>query len=108
MTDDYIIMHNIINELEKDPPKGVEKPFLNVMLKLLRKMTPAEFDAFISQEIRFTADEVKKLIEDNYYFYESELHDIMDSEVERDMEDMDTDLVDVCACALVNHLYLED
>ena len=41
MTDDYIIMHNIINELEKDPPQGVEKPFLNVMLKLLRKMTPA-------------------------------------------------------------------
>ena len=108
MTDDYIVMHNIINELEKDPPKGVEKPFLNIMLKLLRKMTPVEFDAFMSQEIRFTADEVKKLIDDKYYFYESELRDIMNSEVERDMEEMDTDLVDVCAWALVNHLYLKD
>lgn len=108
MTDDYIFMHEIINELEKDPPKGVDKPFLDVMLKLFRKMTPAEFDSFISQEIRFTAEEIKELIDDKYFFYESELYDIMDSEVERDIEDMDTDLVDVCAWALVNHLYLED
>ena len=108
MTADYILLHEIINELEKDPPKGVDKPFLDVMLKLFRKMTPAEFDAFISQEISFTADEIKELINDKYYFYESELYDIMDSEVERDIEDMDTDLVDDCAWALVNHLYLED
>lgn len=106
MTDDYIFMHEIINELEKDPPKGVEEPFLKEAIKSLRKMTPEEFNAFLSQEIRFTADEIKKLIDDGYYFYESELYEIMDSELERDMEDMDTDVIDACAWAIVNHLYL--
>lgn len=106
MIDDYIIMHEIINELEKAPPKGVEEPFLEEDIKSLRKMTPEEFNAFLSEEIRFSADEIKRLIDDGYYFYESELYEIIDAELERDMDDMDSDVVDVCACAIVNHLYL--
>lgn len=61
----------------------------------------------LSEKVYFTADEISFLIENKLYFTKDELEDIIDQELERDINKMDTDVIDVCVFALNNKLYFE-
>ena len=108
MTDDIKTMHKIIDELEQDPPRGVDTEILKELIAILRKMTPKEFNAWVEQKVKFTANDLQEIIDEGFYLYESELREIMDNELDKSADKMDTDLIDICAEAIVNHLYLED
>lgn len=61
----------------------------------------------LSEKVYFTAGEISSLIESELYFAEEELECIIDQELERDIKDINTDVIDICIYALNNNLYFE-
>lgn len=51
-------------------------------------------------------DELQKRI-DNKYIYECELQRIITIELEKGIEGMNTDIIDLCVKAIINHKYAE-